>query len=112
MHSIINTDQCEGIKERFIGQNARLIQDIFEYTENLSYQEPNFVLILKRPLTIGMEFHDRSAQKINFGENFIKWIKIFDCKANIIIKNNEWLAEPIRCKEVFDKVLQSLPFCL
>ena len=48
---IINRDQSAYIKERYIGENARFILDIFEYYENNDMDGILLFSILRRPLT-------------------------------------------------------------
>ena len=97
MQCIISTDQSGYIKGRFIGQNARLIQDILEYTDKFKLPGVLLCLDFKKAFDrLEWNFMTEVLKKFNFGDNFIKWVKIFYFKANIIIKNNGWLAEPLQ----------------
>ncbi len=90
--TIINSNQTAYIKKRFIGTNARLIQDIFEMCEN--EQQPGIILgldFMKAYDSLEWSFMLKVLEKFNFGDNFIRWIKILYTKTSMSIKNNGWL---------------------
>ena len=89
MSNIISGDQTAYIKGRYIGNNARFLQDIIDYTENNKI--PGFLISLdfeKAFDTLDWNFMLKCLQKFNFGEKFLNWIKILYKQPNLIIKNN------------------------
>ncbi len=96
LKDIILEDQTGYIKGRYIGTNARLLEDYFEHCE--SKQIPGILLYLdfeKAFDSIEWNFMMSVLEKFNFGEGFIKWVKILYKKPVISIKNNGWLSSDI-----------------
>lgn len=94
---LIHKDQTGYIKGRFIGQNSRLINDIFEYCEE--YCVPGAIICIdfeKAFDTLEWNFMHETLNHFNFGRTFLKWIKILYSNPTIIVKNNGWLSECIR----------------
>ena len=99
LHSIIGENQSGYIKGRYIGENARLIQDYFEHCEN--FQIPGILLFLdfeKAFDSLEWDFMIKVLEKFNFGEGFIGWVKILYNKPLVSIKNNGWFSEDIQLK--------------
>jgi len=95
--SIIDENQTAYIKKRYIGTNARLIQDIFEYCENENV--PGILLGLdfaKAFDVLEWPFMLNTLKKFNFGNNFIKWITILYTKPGLSFKNNGWMSSEVR----------------
>jgi hypothetical protein len=95
--SIIHEDQCGYIKGRFIGQNTRLINDIYEYCE--VNEIPGAIIMLDFEKAFDMlewNFMFETLKQFNFGSNFINYIKILYANPSIIVKNNGWLSESIK----------------
>ena len=94
MPSIISTDQNGYIKNRFIGYNIRLIQDIIDYSEK--FQIDSCILYLdftKAFDTIEWNFMIEAIKNFGFGESFINWIKVLYTNITACVKNNDWLTE-------------------
>ena len=73
LDSIISQNQSAYVKGRFIGINARLIIDIFEYCENLG--EESILLFLdfhKAFDSVEWSFLFETLKRFNFGDHFIK----------------------------------------
>jgi len=93
---IINEDQSSYIKNRYIGHNVRLINDIMDYTK--SQDLPGCLLSLdfaKAYDSLEWNFMMEALKKFNFGNNFLRWVKILYTKPVMIFKNNGWLTSPI-----------------
>ncbi len=93
LKNIIHDNQTGYIKGRYIGANARLIQDYFENCEN--FQIPGILLFLdfeKAFDSLEWNFMLATLSKFNFGDKFINWVKILYNKPLISIKNNGWLS--------------------
>ena len=85
---LIDKSQSAYIKGRYIGENARLILDIFEYCENNN--QDNILLFLdfeKAFDSVEWNFLFKALRKFNFGEQFLKWIKILYNSPIFRIKN-------------------------
>ncbi len=94
---IIHDDQTGYIKNRFIGTNARLLEDYFDHCEN--FKIPGILLFLdfeKAFDSVEWNFMTSVLEKFNFGEVFRKWVKILYTKPIISIKNNGWLSNDIK----------------
>ncbi len=104
---LVHKDQSGYIKGRFIGQNARLINDIYEYCE--SNDVPGAILCLDFEKAFDMlewDFITETLKQYNFGDNFISWIKILYKNASFTVKNNGWLSE---CTKMERGVRQGCP---
>ena len=79
--SLINEDQTGFISGRFIGENTRMIYDSIDYCN--TFQQEGILIILdfsKAFDTIEWSFIEYCLNLFNFGENFIKFIKL--CQRN------------------------------
>ncbi len=97
LSDIIHEDQTGYIKGRYIGTNARLLEDYFEHCE--SFNIPGILLMLdfeKAFDSIEWNFMTSVLSKFNFGEGFIRWVKILYKNPIISIKNNGWLSQDIK----------------
>ncbi len=94
---IIHDDQTGYIKGRYIGSNARLIEDYFEHCQNFNI--PGILLLLdfeKAFDSVEWNFMFSVLEKFNFGKGFINWVKILYNKPIISIKNNGWISTDIK----------------
>ena len=76
--NLIHSDQRGFMKGRYIGENVRLIYDILSYTN--SHNVPGLLLFIdfeKAFDSIAWSFIFKVLKFLNFGNDFIKWIKIF-----------------------------------
>ena len=97
---IISQSQTAYIKSRFIGSNMKVICDLIDYCEK--FQDSGILLSLdfeKAFDTITWDFMYRCLKKINFGDNFINWIKILYCDPKIVVKNNGYLSRQIKIEQ-------------
>ncbi len=95
--TLIHEDQTGYIKDRYIGTNARLIQDYFEDCEK--FDIPGILLFLdfeKAFDSVEWNFMISVLERFNFGNNFINWIKILYKKPTLSIKNNGWISKDIQ----------------
>jgi len=75
---IINNGQTGFLKDRFIGENIRLIYSIINYTN--TEQIPGLLLFIdfeKAFDTIKWSFIEKTLKYINFGTSLVTWIKLF-----------------------------------
>ena len=92
--SLIHSDQVGYLKERFIGENIRTIDDIMSYT-NLK-QLSGYILLIdfeKAFDSIEWSFLQKSLKFFNFGQNFIRWIEILYTKIEGCVSNNGYLSK-------------------
>lgn len=99
MDNIINENQTEYIKGRFIGNNSRLILDILEYCENNNKDGILLFADFQKAFdSVEWNFLFKTLQKFNFGPNFINWIQILYKNPSFHVKNNGWLSRKCRMK--------------
>ena len=99
LHKIISTDQTGYIKTRYIGTNIRKILDTAEYlTKNDSSGIFLFLDFEKAFDTVEWPFLFKVLGKLNFGKEFIKWIKLLYKEPCAVLKNNGWLSDKINLK--------------
>ena len=109
---LISKSQSAYIKGRFIGENARLILDIFEYCENSNDEGIFLFLDFEKAFdSVEWNFLFKTLEKFNFGTQFIEWIKIMYCNPIFRLKNNGWLSKTCRCLVVYVKAVQFRLFC-
>ena len=88
---IISPDQQGFIKNRFIGNNIRLIQDIIEYVESLNMEGVVLFLDFKKAFdTVEWSFLFEVLAKFGFKHNFISWVKILYTNICSSVINNGW----------------------
>ena len=76
LQKLISDEQSAYAKGRYIGENARIILDIFEYCE--TYDNDGVLLFLefeKAFDSVEWNVLFKTLSKFNFGTNFIKWMK-------------------------------------
>ena len=87
LDNLIDKTQCGFVPGRYIGESTRLIYNIMHYTE--VSQIPGMLVLIdfeKAFDSISWPFIYKVLRYLNFNENFIKWIKLFNCdvKASVI----------------------------
>ena len=97
--NLINKDQTAYIKGRFIGSNARLLLDIFEYCESNNKEGILMFLDFQKAFdSVEWNFLFKTLEKFNFGQQFIRWIKILYENPIFRIKNNGWISKTCSMK--------------
>ena len=97
LNDIINLDQNGYIKQRFIGNNIRLVDDIINYAVSHKIGGALMFLDFQKVFdSLEWDFLISVSAKFNFGENFIKWVKLIYKSPRALIKNNGWLSEQIK----------------
>ena len=92
--SIISPDQVAYIKDRYIGTSVRNLIDLYDFCENYNAPGAFICADLEKAFdSIELEFLYCVLEKFNFGNNFIKWMKIMYNQANFKVKNNGWLSK-------------------
>ena len=86
---LVKPDQTGCISGRFIGENIRTMLDIIEYTT--SYDVPGLMVLIdfeKAFDSVSWDFLFVTLQKFNFGESFVKWIKLLYSEPTMCVTNN------------------------
>ena len=86
---LINSNQAGFVKGRFIGDTIRIIQDLIEYTNIKDL--PGLLLFIdfeKAFDTIEWKFIWKVFESFNFGNSYIKWLKIIYKNPQSCIINN------------------------
>ena len=86
---IISSDQVGYIKDRYIGENIRTLEDLIIYTDK--FQIPGYFVLIdfkKAFDSIEWDFLFNALHKFNFGPQFIKWIKILYNDISSCVGNN------------------------
>ena len=90
---LVDPDQVGYIKDRYIGENIRTIEDLMHYT---SLRKVPGILALvdfeKAFDTIEWSFLFETLAKFNFGQNFIKWIKLLYTNISSYVSNNGYIS--------------------
>lgn len=91
---LISKEQSAYIKERFIGINARVVLDIYEYC----MEHANDVILLfidfeKAFDSVEWNFLFHVLKKLNLWDNFITWVNILYTNSIFRIKNNGWVSK-------------------
>ena len=87
--SIVNSDQVGYIKKRYIGENIRIIQDIMLKAEQDELDAYITQIDFEKAFdSIEWPFLLKTLKDFNFGENFIKWIKILYTDIQSCVGNN------------------------
>ena len=94
LSNTINNDQTGFLKNRFIGENIRLIDSIIDYTNRK--QIPGLLLFIdfeKAFDSIEWSFIEKTLKHFNFGPSLVAWIKLFYTNITSCIQNNGWSSE-------------------
>ncbi|MEW8547309.1 MAG: reverse transcriptase family protein, partial [Candidatus Thiodiazotropha sp.] len=91
---IISNDQTGYIKKRFIGCNARLVNDIITCTNEQNLPGALLFLDFEKAFdSVEWNFIFKVLEKFNFGPYFSSLIRILYNNPSFTIKNNGWLSE-------------------
>ena len=85
---VINPDQTGYIKNRYIGENIRLISDIMTYTEEENIRGIVLFIDFKKAFdTIEWDFINCCLKAFNFGPDIQNWVKILYNVSSCIVNN-------------------------
>ena len=87
--TLISIDQTTYVPGRFIGESVRLAFDLNEYTDihNLHGYLVT-IAIVKAFDSVDHKYLCAVLQKLGFGKNFIKWVKLILNKQESCVMNN------------------------
>ncbi|KAL9986569.1 hypothetical protein ACROYT_G000737 [Oculina patagonica] len=92
--TLINNDQTGYVKNRFIGENIRLISDVIEFYEKK--QLPGMLLFIdfeKAFDSLEWKYLFKVLELMNFGPIFQKWIHIFYSNITSCVINNGFASD-------------------
>ena len=99
LHNIISHDQTGYMKKRYIGNNVHKVLDTIEYLNRTNNSGILLMLDFEKAFdTVEWPFLFKVLEKFNFGNQFIKWIKILYKNPYTTIKNNGWLSDKFPLK--------------
>jgi exonuclease III len=86
---IIKQDQTGYLKNRFIGQNIRLLEDITFFTKNEKLPGIIFSIDFEKAFdSVNWDFLFKTLKMFNFGDKFISFIKTMYCNIESTVLNN------------------------
>ena len=92
--NIIESDQVGYIKNRYIGENVRIIYDILMYSEENDIEAFLAQIDFEKAFdSIEWPFLFKCLKAFNFGENFIHWIKILYNNISSCVGNNGYYSK-------------------
>ena len=88
LETLIHSDQSGFLKGRNIGNNVRLITDIIEYAKSNNLSGAILLLDIQKAFdSVSHNFLFQVLAKFNFGDNFIRWIKVLYAERKSYITN-------------------------
>ena len=91
---IINPDQTGYVKNRYIGENVRLILDIMSYTEEKNLPGAALFIDFRKAFdTIEWNFLTDTLNNFNFGADIQNWVRIFYNNVTSCVLNNGHASE-------------------
>jgi hypothetical protein len=74
---LINEDQTAYVKDRLIGYNVRIVNDLIDYCKMFNYDGLLLMLDFEKAFdSLSWEFITHTLQEFGFGPVFIKWIQL------------------------------------
>ena len=87
--SIINSDQVGYIKNRYIGENVRILYDLLEYADIEQIEAYITQIDFQKAFdSVEWDFLFKTLETLNFGQNFISWIKTIYTDISSCVGNN------------------------
>lgn len=94
LNSIINESQTGFIKNRYIGENIRLIYEILETTEAQNLPGLVFFSDFEKAFdSVNHEYMYKCLKHFNFGDDLINWVKLFYNDVQSCVSNNGHLSD-------------------
>ena len=91
---IVSDTQKGFMKDRFMGENTRLLYDLMHYLESKNMTGLLLLVDFEKAFdSIEWEFLIKALKSFNFGPSICKWFEIFYSKAKSCVINNGHLSE-------------------
>ncbi len=92
--SVVHTDQTAYIKGRGVTDNIRLIDDVLWYTREHNLDGILLALDFAKAFdSLDREYILKAFELFNFGDDFLRWLKVFGSDTTSSILYNGWLTE-------------------
>ena len=92
--SIIHSDQTGFLKGRYIGENIRLALDVIEYVNDNDLSGMMFLIDFEKAFDkLEWSFIFKTLKQFNFGDDLIKWVKVFYNNISSCVMNNGHASE-------------------
>ena len=92
--TIVSSNQVGYVKNRFIGENIRIIDDIVSFTSQQNHSGIITIIDFEKAFdTIEWPFLFQTLKAFNVGENFINWIKLLYNNNFSCVSNNGYLSD-------------------
>ena len=112
MHELVHSDQTAYVKDRYIGESIRVVDDALEYTECNQVPGILFSADFEKAFdSIDHTFILVVLEKYGFGPDFINKVKTLFTGAASCVMNNSHSTGYFHLKEGLDKEIQSLHIC-
>ena len=96
IHNVVSNDQTAYVKNRFIGNNVRLLTDVLDYCDLSNKTGILLSVDFEKAFdTVEWNFVQQCLQKFDFGQTFIKWIEILYTNPVMVVKNNGYFTRKI-----------------
>ena len=90
---LVSDDQTGFIRDRFIGENIRLIDSVIKYTK--AKNMPGLLLFLDFENafdTLEWPFIHKTFEHFGLGPSLLNWLKVFYSNSESCILNNGWVS--------------------
>ena len=88
---LISPDQVGYLKNRYIGENVRIIDDVMSYADLKNLEGYIILLDFEKAFdSIEWSYLFKTLKTFNFGENFQRWIKILYTDIESTVSNNRY----------------------
>ena len=89
LKNVICHDQTAYIKDRYIGESVRLVQDIIEYVDREEEEAILFSTDIEKAFdSVNHDFIFATLEKFGFGPEFIQWVKTLLKNGQSCVMNN------------------------
>ena len=113
LKNVICHDQTAYIKDGYIEESIRLVQDIIEYVDREEDEAILFSTDIEKAFdSVNYNFIFATLEKCGFGSEFIQWVKTLLKNDQSCVMNNRNLLDILILEEVRDKVIFSQHICL
>ena len=91
---LIHSDQVAYLKNRYIGQNIRIIDDVINFTHATNSQAIIACIDFEKAFdSVEWHFVEKTLAAFNFGPDFIKWFSIMYGKTSSCVVNNGYASQ-------------------
>jgi hypothetical protein len=92
--TIIHQDQTAYVKDRQIGQNIRVVQDLIDFCKTFNIDGALLLIDFEKAFdSISWDFLQHALKEFGFGEGFRRWVKIIYSNISSHVQNNGHISE-------------------